>query len=68
MTKEIKKQSLGEVSVILVSLVKIGEYFGELWRKIRKYRLERRQKKLYREAEKAFKDKDVKKIQDIFRN
>lgn len=68
MTKEIKKQSLGEVSAILVSIVKIGEYFGELWRKIKKYRSERRQKKLYREAEKAFKDKDVKKIQDIFRN
>ena len=66
--KDVKKQSLGEVSVILTSLIQIAKYFGELWTKIGKYRLERSQKKLYKEAEKAFKDKDVKKIQDIFRN
>lgn len=62
---KIKSVSVGTITTVIeviTTVVTALKEWGDIWRD---FWLKRKQKKLYKEAEKALKDRDVKKINDI---
>ena len=65
MNKEIKTSGVAETAAILTAVVKLLGYLSSAWKAFKKYREKKNQERIYKEAEKALRRKDVKTINDI---